>query len=84
MSQIQKLIDKLTRRPIPSDMTFDELKKIAKHYGCDSVNRGNHQRAIVYKPAGKVVVVPDHGKHVQQVYVKELKELFESIMNEEK
>jgi len=83
MSQVENLIDKLNRRPTPNDMTLDEIKKIAKHYGCEVVNRGNHQWAIVYKPFGKVIPIPDHGKTIKAVYIGQLKKLIDSIENEE-
>ena len=79
MSQIQKLIDKLNRKPVPKDMTFEELAKIAKHYGCDTESRGNHQRAIVNEETGTVIPIPDHGKQVGVAYVRQFKELIESI-----
>ena len=84
MSQIQKLIDKLNSKPTPNDMTFDELAKIAKHYGCDTESRGNHQRAIVHDASGTVIPIPSHGKHVGVAYVRQGKELLASIDKEDK
>lgn len=83
MSQIQKLIDKLNKKPIPKDMTFGELAKIAKHYGCDTESRGNHQRAIVCEKTGTVIPIPDHGKHVGVTYVRQFKDFIESITRED-
>lgn len=79
MSQIDKLIDKLYKKPIPKDMTFDELSKIARHFGCVVDSRGNHQRAIVHQESGTVIPIPDHGKHIGIAYVKQIKQLIDSI-----
>ena len=83
MSQIQKLIDKLNRKPTPNDMTFEELSRIAKHYGCIIESRGNHQRAIVHEESGTVIPIPCHSKHVNVAYIREVKELFAAIQKEE-
>ena len=82
MSQIQKLIDKLNSKPTPNDMSFDELAKIARYYGCDTESRGNHQRAIVHEETGTVIPIPCHGKHVGVAYIRQVKELFSSIDRE--
>lgn len=83
MSQIQKLIDKLNSKPTPNDMTFEELARIARYYGCDTESRGNHQRAIVHDETGAVIPIPCHSKHVGVAYVKQVKDLFASIKKEE-
>lgn len=83
MSQIEKLIDKLYRKPIPKDMTFDEISKIARYYNCFVKTGGNHQRSIVHKESGTVIPIPDHSKHIGVAYVKQLKELFDSIRERE-
>ena len=83
MSQIQKLIDKMNKKPVPNDMTFEELEKIARRYGCDSESRGSHQRAIVHEETGTVIPIPCHGKHVGVAYVKQVKDLIESINGED-
>ena len=83
MSQIQKLIDKLNSKPTPNDMTFEELAKIARYFGCDIESRGNHQRAIVHDEKGTVIPIPCHSKHVGVAYVKQVKVLLTSINREE-
>lgn len=34
---------------------------------------------VVHKPSGTLIAIPRHGKSVREVYIKELKVLFDSI-----
>ncbi len=82
MSKIEKLRDKFYKKPIPNDVTFDEVVTLAKSYGCIIESGGNHTK-VVYKNKElglyRVIPVPKHGKTIGEVYVKELKELFDAI-----
>lgn len=83
MSQIEKLIQKFNRVPIPNDISYDEVKKLAVYFGCMvKENAGRHSLHIVYVPLGTVIPIPTHGKHVKEVYIKQLKKLFEQIEEE--
>ena len=79
MSRIIKLIDRLYSRPIPNDITHDEIIRLARHYGCIVRNGGNHQIQIVYPDLGVVIPIPVHGKTIKEAYIKQIKDLFDKI-----
>lgn len=83
MSTIQKRLEKFYRKPIPNDITFDDVEAIAKYYGCQVATGGNHSKKIVHVPSGTVIPIPMHGKNIKEAYIKELKKLFDSIASEE-
>lgn len=83
MSTIEKRIKKFYRKPIPNDITFDDVKVLAEYYGCIVVSGGNHSKKIVHVPSGTVIPIPMHGKTIKEAYVKELKKLFNRISEEE-
>ena len=82
MSSFEKLKAKFNRKPIPNDMTFDEIATLASHYGCIVVAGGKHSKKIVHRESGTVIPIPMHGNTVGEVYIKELKKLFDSLENE--
>jgi hypothetical protein len=80
VSSIDTLRAKFYRKPIPNDITFDELFRLAKAYGCIvDTKGGKHPIRIIYKPLGKVIPIPRHSKCVGEAYIKELKVLFTEI-----
>ena len=79
MSSIQKRIEKFYKKPIPSDITYEDVKAIAKHFGCIVTGGGKHPLHILHLPTGMMVPIPCHGKTVKEAYIKELKELFDRI-----
>ena len=81
MSQLQKLIDRLYSKPIPNDITFDEVETLASAFGCKVMAGGKHMR-VVHKPSGSVIPIPRHGKNVGEAYIKQLRDLFERIKEE--
>ena len=83
MGAFEKRYAKFCRKPIPNDITFDDIEVIAKHFGCEIATGGNHSKKIVHRPSGTVIPIPMHGKHIGEAYIKQLKILFESIESEE-
>ena len=81
MSTIDKLKEKFYKKPIPNNITFDELSRLARAYGCGVISGGNHPIKIVDVESGTVIPIPRHGKYVQEAYIKELKDLFDEIEN---
>lgn len=78
MSTVEKQLKKFYRKPIPNDITFDEVESLAKHFGCTVVGGGSHLK-VVHAHSGTVIPIPRHGKTVKEAYVKQLKQLFNSI-----
>ncbi len=82
MGRIEKLRAKFFRKPIPNDITFDEMVALFEHYGC-IIRYGKHPN-VCHKESGTVIPVPRHGKAVGEVYIKQLKDILEILMDEEK
>lgn len=82
MSQIQKLKDKFFSKPIRNDMTHDEVGRLAAHYGCEVKPGGKHQMCVIHKPSNTIIPIPCHGKCVKEAYIKQLKDLFLLIEEE--
>ena len=80
MSQIDKLVKKFYEKPVRNDITYDELEKIAAHYGCSIKVVGKHKK-IVDEKSGVIIPIPYHGKYVKEAYIIQAKELFDTIKN---
>lgn len=83
MSTIEKRIEKFYKKPIPSDITFDDVEALASYFGCKIATGGKHSKKVVHIPSGTVIPIPIHGKTIGEAYVKQLKLLFDSICIEE-
>lgn len=83
MSKIDKLKNKLYRKPIPNDIRIDEVIRIAEYYGCQTKRGGKHPLKIIYVPFGTVIPIPCHGDIVAEAYIKELKDLIDEIESKE-
>ena len=82
MGSFEKRYAKFCRKPIPNDITFDDVEVIAKHFGCIIDSGGKHSKKVVYPPYGRVIPIPIHGSTVKEAYIKQLKELFSQIEEE--
>lgn len=51
MSQIDKLVKKFYEKPVRNDITYDELEKIAAHYGCSIKAGGENTKELWIKKA---------------------------------
>lgn len=83
MGTIDKRLRKFYKKPIPNDITFDEVKAISEHFGCIVIGGGNHMK-VVHRASGTVIPIPRHGKTVKEAYIKQLKNLFDSIQEDTK
>ena len=81
MSSIDKLIEKFYSKPIRNDITLNEVKRLAAHFGCEVLTGGNHQIRIVHKESSTIIPLPCHGNCIKEAYIKELKALFDLIRN---
>ena len=79
MSTIGKLIEKINKKPIPNNITFDDIERLARYYCCIISSGGKHSKKIIDLASGTVIPIPMHGKYVQEAYIKELKDLFAII-----
>ena len=80
MSRIEKLIEKFYRCPIPNDITYEEVAKLAVYFGCKlQKSGGRHPMKVIHLETGTIIPIPTHGKTVQEAYIKELKKLFDTV-----
>lgn len=83
MSKVEKVIKKFYRKPIPNDISYEELERVAKYFGCIVDKKGGkHSFRIVHPESGTVIPIPTHGKTVKEAYIKQAKELFDIIKEE--
>jgi hypothetical protein len=84
LSRREKAVEKFFRKPVPNDITYDEMERVAKHFGCIVDKKGGkHPYRVVYPKNGTVIPIPVHGKTVKEAYISQLKTLFECIKEEE-
>ena len=81
MGKIEKIIEKIMRKPIPNDIEFKEIATLFEHYGCIVEAGGKHPK-VVHKQSGRVITIAGHKKLVPEYNIKELKELLLEIMEE--
>ena len=79
MSTLEKLKAKFREKPIPNNISFEEVERLASAYGCRVISGGKHSKKVVDVPSGTVIPIPMHGKYVQEAYIKELKDLIAEI-----
>lgn len=70
VSTLEKLKAKFNEKPIPNNISFDEVERLAKSYGCIVVSGGKHSKKVVDVSSGTVIPIPMHGKYVQEAYKK--------------
>ena len=83
MSTIEKRIKKFYRKPIPNDITFEDVEALARHLGCIVKTGGKHGTKIAHVPSGTVIPIPIHGNTIGEAYIEKLKNLFDSIKEEQ-
>ncbi len=81
VSKLEKLRKKFFSKPIRNDMTFEEIEKLARAYGCKVGGGGKHPFHVADPRTGTVIPIPTHGNTVGEAYIKQLRDLFEKIEN---
>jgi len=72
LSQIEKLFEKLRRRPTPTDVLFDDVDKLLKAYHFKSryPSGGSSHFTYTHPELPKIVTIAKHGNKVKAVYVR--------------
>lgn len=78
MAQIEKLLDKLLRKPSPKDFTWTELQKLLGSFGYTE-KKGKGSRRKFYKEDDEHMVPimlhePHPEKTINPVYIKDIKQ----------
>ncbi len=47
MSTLDKLKAKFNEKPIPNDISFDEVERLANAYGCRVISGGKHSKNVL-------------------------------------
>lgn len=81
MSSKEKLLKRFYKKPVPNDITFEEICTLASHFGCNILQGANHTK-VAHQPTGTIIPIPRHGKCVEEAYIKQLKILFDRISND--
>lgn len=84
MSKEEKLINKFLEKPVRTDITFDEVKKLAKIIDAEILVGGKHSFHFVYKNTNTLIPIPVHGKTVGAAYVNQITKVIESYKKEGK
>lgn len=79
MTQLNKALEKFYRKPIPKDITIEDIIYLAEQMGCVIKSGGKHPIKVVHIQSGTVIPIPVHGKYVKEAYVKQVKDLFNEI-----
>lgn len=79
MTQLDKALEKFYRKPIPNDITIDDVIYLATQFGCIIKSGGKHPIKVIHIESGTVIPIPIHGKYVKEAYIRELKNLFDEI-----
>jgi predicted RNA binding protein YcfA (HicA-like mRNA interferase family) len=65
MTQLNKLQEKILRKPIPSDITWDEIKRFLEGLGFEmKVNKGSRRK---FYNAEKNILISCHEPHPQSI-----------------
>lgn len=84
MSQEEKALKKFFRIPTPNDITIDELKYVVESYGMEmEMGKGKHGVKVRYRPKNIKIPIPIHGKTIQEVYIKQIKNAINEIDEKE-
>lgn len=82
MSKDEKLINKFLEKPVRTDITFDEVRKLATIIDAEIVAGGKHSFHFVYRKNNTVIPIPVHGKEVGAAYVNQISKVIESYKKE--
>lgn len=77
VTSIKADMGKLYRKPVPNDITFRQIRRIATHFGCKIEGGGKHIR--IDFPSNKTLPIPIHGKCVPKYIIAEFKILLDEI-----
>ena len=84
MSKNEKLLSKFLERPIRTDITLDEVKKLAKIIGAEILIGGRHSVHFVDRKSNTVIPIPVHGNTVGAAYINQIAKVLENQKKEGK
>jgi len=72
LSKIEKLFEKLRRRPTPANVLFDEIDKLLKayHFKSRQPSGGSSHFTYTHPELPDIVTIAKHGNKVKAVYIR--------------
>ena len=82
MSQIEKLFEKLRRRPTPTDVLFDEVDRLLKayHFKSRHPSGGSSHFTYAHPELLDIVTIAKHGNKVKAGYVRNAINAIEKVL----
>lgn len=85
MSQFEKAMEKLNRKPVPNDITYPELFNILTKLGFEiDKGQGKHPWKVRYKKLGIRIPIPVHGKTVPEAYIEQVKLAIDRVLEDKR
>lgn len=85
MSQFEKAMEKLNRKPVPNDITYQELFYILTKLGFEiDKGQGKHPWKVRYRKFGIKFPIPIHGKTVDEAYIEQAKLAIERVLEDKR
>jgi len=72
LSQIEKLFEKLSRKPTPADALFDDVDKLLRAFNFKSrqPSGGSSHYTYTHPDIPDIVTVAKHGNKIKAVYIR--------------
>ena len=84
MSKNEKLLKKFLEKPVRTDITRDEIKKLAKIINAEILTGGKHSIHFVDFKTNTVIPIPVHGSVVGAAYINQIAKVIEEHEKEDK
>ena len=82
MSQIEKLYEKIRRKPTPTDILFDEADRLLRAYGFTQRRPSGGSSHVIYthpEMPGFQLAIPKHGTRLKKGYVIAIANAIEAV-----
>ncbi|ARU87459.1 type II toxin-antitoxin system HicA family toxin [Pseudomonas sp. M30-35] len=81
MSQIDKLIAKLTKKPSPKDFSWSQLQKVMKHFGYSELEGQGSRKKFFHPETGHKVLL--HKRHPDSTLIgPQIEDVVESLISQ--
>ncbi|MBN1971119.1 MAG: type II toxin-antitoxin system HicA family toxin [Candidatus Delongbacteria bacterium] len=83
MSQIEKLFEKLGRKPTPTDVLFDDVDRLLRAYNFKSrhPSGGGSHYTYTHPDLPDIVTVAKHGNKIKAAYVRAAVKAIEKVLD---
>lgn len=78
MSKREKILLRFLEKLVRTDITFEEVKKVANILDAEILIGGKHSIHFVYRKTNTLIPIPIHGKNIGAAYVKQIAKIIEA------